>query len=229
MIVTRNVARAISEVNIVAGIGLGELAYRFSPSYLASHQVGEVALAISVVDGFTNAYRAQYTNVYYVDYLDTALYTPKAVKPDPNSSSNQTGTNTASVNPQDAQKPGTWNVVQTQIQCSSTTAQFVVMGSSITGDPANYTLDGFGSATSVVSSSITWKAGDPAPVNSFTVNFEKIKIEACPSSISLNLNNGGAWVKQEIQISASCPAEPSAKSKKPAAACVATANKAPRK
>jgi hypothetical protein len=72
VLVARHVRHALSEggVGIVA---LGELAYWLSPSYLTRHPMAEVAISVSQIS-VEGLYKAQYTNVYYIDAKDVSAY-----------------------------------------------------------------------------------------------------------------------------------------------------------
>lgn len=82
VVVVRNVSRAATEPLGVGTVALGELAYWLSPNYLTRHPMAEVAISVSQI-GPNGQYRAQYTNVYYINAKDMHAYTdPKGSQPD---------------------------------------------------------------------------------------------------------------------------------------------------
>lgn len=82
-VVVRHVIRAATEAKAVATVGLGELAYWLSPSYLTRHPMAEVAVSVSQIST-KGRYRAQYTNVYYINANDVWAYVdpPRLPSPD---------------------------------------------------------------------------------------------------------------------------------------------------
>lgn len=80
-VVLRHVIRAATEAKTVATVGLGELAYWLSPSYLTRHPMAEVAVSVSQ-ETTGGRYLAQYTNVYYINAKDIWAYVDPRPRPD---------------------------------------------------------------------------------------------------------------------------------------------------
>ena len=71
--VVRRIVRGSTDQLAVGAIALGELAYWLSPAYLTRHPMAEIAVTISQTTS-EGVYRAQYTNVYYIDARDMEAY-----------------------------------------------------------------------------------------------------------------------------------------------------------